>query len=92
MEMTRLSLPAVCDLAATKPLAELLAALQTGHVELDGSGVERISTPGAQALAAARFAYASKGFQLTISEPSEAMVLALVELGLGAAVLEDRAL
>lgn len=91
MDVTRLSLPAVCDLASTQSLTELLVALQSGNVELDGAQVERLSTPAAQALAAARCAYQAKGMSLAVMEPSEAMIQALSEVGLCAAVLEGSA-
>ena len=79
-------LPARIGVAEAESLHESLrTALQDGvDVRLDGSGVERMTTPGVQVMLVAARAQAKAKRRFVVAAPSEAMNQAFAELGLAA--------
>ena len=64
-DRNRLNLPALLDLAAARTLCQSLRQRLLGNepVILDGSGVERVSTPGVQILLAAAAEARTRGLR-----------------------------
>jgi len=84
-----LTLPAVLDLTSAASLkAELLAALARGDgLEIDGSEVQRITTPCLQVLASAARAFAQAGGPpLKFSKKSPALLEVASVLALGSPI------
>jgi anti-anti-sigma regulatory factor len=77
-------LPPSLDLLGAKPLCQQLPAkvLSAEPILLDGSRVERISTPCIQILVAALKSAEARGTPFRLSNPSTALAEALVDLGL----------
>ncbi len=76
-------LPAILDLAAAEPLAQVLEAqLTTGALQIDGSGVERVSTPCLQVLAATAVSARRRGQAFVLRRPSDVLQAAIADLGL----------
>lgn len=80
-------MPASLDLTAAVPLCgALLGRLEAGVLELDGSGVERVSTPCLQVLAAAAASAREKGVAFLLRGASAPLSEAILDLGLVAAI------
>jgi chemotaxis protein CheX len=77
-------LPPSLDLLGAKPLCQQLQAkvLSAEPILLDGSRVERISTPCIQILVAALKSAEARGTPFRLSNPSQVLAEALVDLGL----------
>ena len=77
-------LPPSLDLPSAKPLCQQLQAkvLSTEPILLDGSRVERISTPCIQILVAALKSAEARGTPFRLSNPSKVLAEALLDLGL----------
>lgn len=83
---TTIRLAASLDFGAAQDLlAQIRSALPCGALVLDGSAVERASVPCLQILAAAR-REAADGAALRIVGASTALVAAVADLGLAAAI------
>lgn len=74
------------DLVAAMPLKESLVEAFDGHsvVEVDGAGVEFVSTPCVQLLLAAKRTAQTSMTDFVIKKPSEAMLTAFKDLGVEA--------
>lgn len=79
----RLRLPPRLDLPAAGPLATELRDLMGGPLEIDGSDVTHVGTPGVQVLIAAAKSWQAAGHDLVIADPSDALVDQIAVLGLG---------
>ncbi|NKC31268.1 STAS domain-containing protein [Roseomonas sp. BU-1] len=80
-------LAASLDLTAAEPLCQALRVrLDDATLAIDGSAVERISTPCLQVLAAAHAGAVARGTAFRLHAPSEALRQAIDELGLSAAI------
>jgi len=79
------ALPQALDLLAAQSLKEKLLELfdQEGDLVIDGSNVERITTPCVEVLVAANSAYSQVERAFQIDNPSEYLTEAFVTLGLG---------
>ncbi len=81
---TRMKLPAVLDLGAAEAFCQSLRdALVLEGLDLDGSAVERVTTPCLQLLLSASMSAAAQGVAFRINAPSPALCAAIAELGLG---------
>jgi chemotaxis protein CheX len=80
----QMTLPAVVDLPFAATLkAQLVEGLAAGNgMSIDGSGVQRISSPCLQVLVAGMNAFAVSGVPLAIVDPSPAFVETVSTLGL----------
>lgn len=84
LSATRQKLPAVLDLPAAEPFCRSLRdALMLEALDLDGSAVERVTTPCLQLLISASMSAAAQGVAFRISAPSPALRAAVADLGLG---------
>lgn len=84
---TPLVLPAVLDLTAAEPLCRALRErVPAGPVLLDGSKVERVSTPCLQVLAAGAAAALAAGRGFHVRAPSQVLSEAVADLGLTAMI------
>jgi chemotaxis protein CheX len=82
-----LALAASMDLTEAEGLYQALRqGLQHGGIVLDGSAVERVSTPCLQLLAAAAASAAANGVVFRLHGPSTVLLTAISQLGLGAAI------
>lgn len=82
-----LALSACLDIAAAEGLlTRLRTALHDGAVRLDGSQVERVSTPCMQVLAAAATAARQTGVPFQVVSASPALCSAVADLGLTDAI------
>lgn len=80
--MTELALPSVFDAAAASDLTPAVrTAAAAGDLQVDGSAVDRIGTPGLQLLLAAARAVRADGNAFTLTDPSPALVASLVLAG-----------
>lgn len=76
-------LPAILDLAAAEPLARALEAqLTSPALHIEASGVERVSTPCLQVLAAAAASAKRRGQAFLVRRPSDVLRAAIADLGL----------
>lgn len=76
-------LPASLDIGGAEPLQTALRGLLLdGAVRVDGSQVERISTPCLQVIAAAVTASRAMGREPALINPSPVMLGAIADLGL----------
>jgi chemotaxis protein CheX len=77
-------LPSSLDLSGAEPLCRKLRAklLDAEPILLDGSQIERISTPCVQILIAAGKSAELRGLRFTLETPSIALSEALTDLGL----------
>lgn len=85
MEKLRIKLPGQLDMAALTALKEDLINTTniTNSLAIDGSEVERVGTPAIQLLLAAAKAFSAEGRSFALETPSQALSLALDDLGLG---------
>ncbi len=84
LSATRQKLPAVLDLPAAEPFCRSLRdALMLEALNLDGSAVERVTTPCLQLLISASMSAAAQGVAFRIVAPSPALSAAVADLGLG---------
>ena len=90
MSEIRIKLPSQLDMGALPGLKEeLLGALAaTSGVTVEGADVERVGTPALQLLLAAARDVLQGGRAFTLHAPSEALMLAFDDLGLGAQARE----
>lgn len=81
-----LALPAVLDMRQVRSLKASLEArlADTGPASIDAAAVKRISTGCIQILATFMIGMNATGRTVTLRQPSEAMVEAFADLGLGA--------
>ncbi len=87
------TLPAKMDIATTSACKTLLQeALSQGQdtVVLDGSAVERVTTPGMQMLLSLARAAEDSQKKVQLMEPSAALCEALTDIGLGSMMEEWR--
>lgn len=77
-------LPSSLDLVGAESLCRELRAkiLSVEPIVLDGSRVQRVSTPGLQILVAALKSAESRGLSLTLNSLSNVLTEALADLGL----------
>jgi anti-anti-sigma regulatory factor len=77
-------LPEVLDIAAAPALKEGLieAGSATDQITVDGSKVERVSTPVVQVLAAAARDFTAEGRSFQLRDASQPLVFAFEDLGL----------
>lgn len=85
MSEIRIKLPSQLDMGALPNLKEeLLSALTaTSGVTIEAADVERVGTPALQLLLAAARDVLQGGRPFTLHAPSEALMLAFDDLGLG---------
>lgn len=90
MSEIRIKLPSHLDMGALPGLKEeLLSALTaTSAVTVEAADVERVGTPALQLLLAAARDVLQGGRAFTLQAPSEALMLAFDDLGLGAQARE----
>ena len=84
-----IALAAVADMAAARDVtAALREALERqAPVVVDAAAVEELSTPCAQALAAAAASFAGANIALAFRQPSDAFIAAFSRIGLYAAMM-----
>jgi anti-anti-sigma regulatory factor len=84
-DFTRADLGSILDLRAAQPLRDcLLAVLENGKpLRLEAAAVERVSTACIQVLLAGGAAFKEAGLGFRVQQPSETLVAALGDLGLG---------
>ncbi|WP_346891986.1 STAS domain-containing protein [uncultured Roseibium sp.] len=77
-------LPEVLDIGVAPSLKEGLIEVgsETDQITVDGSKVERVSTPGVQVLAAAARDFAAEGRSFQLRDASQSLVFAFEDLGL----------
>jgi anti-anti-sigma regulatory factor len=79
-----LALPAIVDLDALDPIRdELVDAIDSGAVTVNGSSVDRVATNALFMLLSAAETARRNSHAFTVSEPSEAFRAAVSRLGLG---------
>lgn len=80
-----LALQPLLDIKAARPLKEMLlqALAKSEPLTLDASLVERVSTACIQVLLAFASAMAAAGVPFTLAQPSQPLVEAFANLGLG---------
>jgi anti-anti-sigma regulatory factor len=80
----RVALPSVLDMRAAQGLKDLLldAVAMSRNIVVDGSAVERASTPAVQVLLSAAASLSTGGGRLSVSAPSEPLQSAFRDLGL----------
>jgi anti-anti-sigma regulatory factor len=84
-EVTTLALPAIVDLDALDRVRDrLVDSVEHGPVDIDASGVERVSTNALFMLISAAETARRNSFSLKIREPSGSMRAAIERLGLNA--------
>ena len=78
------ALPATLDAGLASPLRDALArdCRTLPGLEIDGSAVESIATPGIQILVAAGLTFDSEGRPFRITQPSTPLKSAFADLGL----------
>ncbi|WP_439598646.1 STAS domain-containing protein [Falsiroseomonas sp.] len=82
-----LVLPASLDLTQAEPLCQALRErLQDSALCLEGSAVERVSTPCLQLLAAAHASARARGIPFRLHGASAVLVAAIADLGLSTAI------
>lgn len=85
-QVQSVALPRIVDLDALDDIAEtLIGALSTGPVDIDASGVDRVSTNALFMLLSAAETARKAKFTFTISGASTAVAAAIEKLGLGPA-------
>jgi chemotaxis protein CheX len=72
-EPVTLTLPAILDLKAARPLADQFLALRGGAVRVDASKVERLGALCLQVLLSAQITWAGDRQALTLKDPSPAL-------------------
>ena len=84
-----IALAAVADMAAARDVTEALrsALERQAPVVVDAAAVEELSTPCAQALAAAAASFAGANIALAFRQPSDAFIAAFSRIGLYAAMM-----
>jgi anti-anti-sigma regulatory factor len=83
-------LAAVADMAVARDVTEALrsALERRAPVVIDAAAVEDVSTPCAQALAAAAASFAGANVALAFRRPSDAFIAAFSRVGLYAAMMQ----
>jgi anti-anti-sigma regulatory factor len=84
MESSAIALPAMMDINACAVLHSTILehSTTTGTLELDGSGVERVSTPGVQLLLCAAKSIHEQGKAIRLHAASQPLSQAIDDLGL----------
>lgn len=84
MESSAIALPAMMDINACAVLHSTILEHITSasSLELDGSAVERVSTPGVQLLLCAAQSMQSQGHTVRLHRPSQTLSHAIDDLGL----------
>jgi anti-anti-sigma regulatory factor len=84
-----IALTAVADIAVARDVTEALrdALDRQAPVVVDAAAVEDLSTPCAQALAAAAASFADANVALAFRQPSDAFIAAFSRVGLYAAMM-----
>ena len=82
---TTIALPAIVDLDALDGVRDkLIDALESGHVVVDGGGVERVSTNALIMLISAGETAHRNNFEFEVAAASQPMLAAIDRLGFGA--------
>jgi anti-anti-sigma regulatory factor len=84
-------LPASLGVVDVEDLKKSIRALLSdGDIRLEGTKVERVSTCSLQVLVAAAVSAKQIGSRLIVRDPSDVLLNAIVDLGLGDVILVER--